>query len=81
MAIPMEFTVEGIDFVNEYDVELGTESGDVHIEGKTKGTKMTMSKTEARKRHRKAVIHSNESTTPLTSESLLGITPSPQPLE
>ena len=79
--IEFEFEVEGISFRNQYDAEIGTESGDVHIEGKTKGTKMTMSKTEARKRHRKAVIHSNESTTPLTSESLLGITPEPSPLE
>lgn len=81
MAIPMEFTVEGISFVNKYDVEVGTESGDVHIEGKTKGTKMTMSKKMARDKHRKALVHSNESTTPMTSEELLGVTPSPQPLE
>ena len=71
MAIPMEFTVEGISFVNEYDAEIGSESGDVHIEGKAKGTKMTMSKAEAKRKHRKALIHTNESTTPLTSEELL----------
>ena len=69
--LEMEFTVEGISFRNEYDAEIGTESGDVHIEGKTKGTKMTMSKTEAKKRHRAAILHSNESTTPITSEELL----------
>ena len=78
MALEMEFTVEGIDFVNEYDVELGTQSGDVHIEGKAKGTKMTMSKKMAREKHRKALVHTNESTTPMTSEELLGVTPSPQ---
>ena len=81
MALEMEFTVEGIDFVNDYEVELGAESGDVHIVGKTKGTKMTMSKKMARDKHRKALVHTNESTTPMTSEELLGVTPSPQPLE
>ena len=80
MAIPMEFTVEGIDFVNEYDVELGTQSGDVHIEGKAKGTKMTMSKPEARKRHKLALLHNDEPTVPMTSEELLGVVISENPV-
>ena len=79
MTVILEFTVDGISFRNDYDLEQGTESGDIHIEGKTKGTKMTMSKPEARKRHKLALLHNDEPTVPMTSEELLGVVISENP--
>ena len=61
------FEVDGIGFVNEYEVELGNETGLVHVTGKTKGTKMTMSKGNVVKRNRAAEKIATEETTPVTS--------------
>lgn len=61
------FEVDGIGFVNEYEVELGTETGLVHITGKTKGTKMTMTKGNVVKRSKAAERIATEETTPVTS--------------
>ena len=67
MGIPLAFDVENIYFINDYDLEKGDETGLIHTKGKTKGTQMSMTPSEAKTKAELAVKINTEERTPVTS--------------